>query len=665
MNEQPEGENDWKKLLSQKGNKTLVYLFGATIAAFVLLWLISREKSENISYQDFLNDLLKIGLVSKIEIVNQKIVRIYLKGNENYAKYHFVIPDVNNFEIRLDEALLENNIESPIIKYTREIDLFEISIYLALPLSFVATIIFFARKANSQMKDGPFSFGKSVAKKFNKDVKIKTSFKDVAGCDEAKLEIQEFVSFLKNPKKYEALGAKIPKGALLIGPPGTGKTLLAKATAGEAGVTFYSIAGSDFNELYVGVGSARVRSLFKEARKNSPCIVFIDEIDAVGAKRSSFGNNVEQDNTLNQLLVEMDGFTTSKNPVVVLAGTNRHEILDPALLRPGRFDRTIALELPDIKARQEILMVHLPKLKLEKQASYYAGRLASMTPGFSGADLSNLCNEAALIAARFQSDHIQYNHFEQAFERVVGGLENKSLLLSKVEKNTVAFHEAGHVTVSWFLKYGSPLLKVSILPRSKSLGYAMYIPEEHHIYKKDTLTHNIAVSLGGRAAEELTFGVITTGAQDDLQKVTELVYGQILSYGMCENFGLATFGSIDNQGYIGKNFSESTSISIDNEARVLVKQAYELAKDIIRKNNENFTKLAQTLLQKEVLSYDDCCTILGERPWPPSPTHQKFMEMRETLDETQTNTKNSSETQTNAENSSENPSETQTKAQIP
>ena len=627
--------------------RTLWMLLAGSVAGLALLHWYSKEPAVEIHYQQFVTDLLKEDLVERLEVVNGQRVRVYLRGRSlgnSGATYYFNVPSVDFFERRLDEVAAELHIEAPPVKYSHEVNLFHFAMNALPTVLWIGFFGFFAfsmmRQFNGAFKrmsgsggpGGMFNIGKSRAKRFTK-TNLTVQFKDVAGCDEAKVEIQEFVNFLKNPKKYQELGAKIPKGALLVGPPGTGKTLLAKATAGEANVPFYSVAGSDFLEMFVGVGPSRVRDLFAQARENAPCIIFIDEIDAIGRQRGGRGgsSNDERENTLNQLLVEMDGFSTHKKPIVVLAGTNRHDILDKALLRPGRFDRTIALDLPDIRARKDIFMVHLPKLKLQYIPEYYAGKLAAMTPGFSGADVANLCNEAALIAARRDCKEVVYEHFEAAVDRIVAGLERRSMALNPIEKKTVAFHEAGHATVSWFLEHGSPLLKVSIIPRGPGLGYAMYIPEEHNLYTKDKLIDMICVTLGGRAAEELTFGVITTGAQDDLQKVTDIAYSQLLQYGMSETLGPATFGSIKDQGYVSKNYSEETAALIDREVRELVDTAYERSKGIIMKHHDVFEKLANHLVEKEVLSFDDCKEILGERPFPPSATHAEFLKMREEL----------------------------------
>ncbi len=422
--------------------------------------------------------------------------------------------------------------------------------------------------------------------------------RDVAGCEEAKLEIMEFVNFLKNPQQYLDLGAKIPKGALLTGPPGTGKTLLAKATAGEANVPFITVSGSEFLEMFVGVGPSRVRDMFAMARKNAPCILFIDEIDAVGRKRGgrSFGGHSEQENTLNQLLVEMDGFNTTTN-VVVLAATNRHDILDQALLRPGRFDRQIFVPPPDIKGRASIFKVHLQPLKTLLDKSDTARKLAALTPGFTGADIANICNEAALIAARDLNETIIFKNFEAAIERVVAGLEKKTKVLQPEEKKTVAYHEAGHAVCGWFLEHADPLLKVSIIPRGMGLGYAQYLPKEQYLYTKEQLFDRMCMTLGGRASEQIFFQKITSGAQDDLKKVTQNAYSQIVQLGMSEKVGNLSF-DLPQPGemIIDKPYSEETAQLIDNEVRILVKNAYERTLVLLKEHKQDVEKVCEHLL---------------------------------------------------------------------
>ncbi|XP_078483374.1 mitochondrial inner membrane m-AAA protease component AFG3L2 [Ciona intestinalis] len=471
----------------------------------------------------------------------------------------------------------------------------------------------------------PFSVGETTAQVI-KQGDIKVSFKDVAGCEEAKIEILEFVNFLKNPKKYEELGAKIPKGAILSGPPGTGKTLLAKATAGEASVPFISVSGSEFLEMFVGVGASRVRDMFTLARDNAPCILFIDEIDAIGRKRSEkgFGGNSEADQTLNQLLVEMDGFNTVGTNVVVLSGTNRSDVLDPALLRPGRFDRQIHVGLPDIKGRSSIFKVHLKPLKTDLDKIALSRKMAARTPGFSGADIANICNEAALIAAREAATSIEEKHFASAIERVVAGLEKKSQVLQPNEKKTVAYHEAGHAVVSWFLEHGDPLLKVSIVPRGKGLGYALYQPKELYLYTAEQIGDRMCTALGGRCAEKIFFDRITTGAQDDLQKVTQMAYAQVTQYGMSETVGQVSF--TDKGNSLHKPFSEATAQLIDEEARRIINEAYEKTLALIGEKKDLIEKLAQRLLEQEHLERQDLVEILGERPFKEKSTYEDFVE---------------------------------------
>merc|ERR1719350_2001708 len=474
-----------------------------------------------------------------------------------------------------------------------------------------------------------FGMSNTTAKVVNpQDIKVK--FNDVAGCEEAKVEIMEFVNFLKNPKQYIELGAKIPKGAILNGPPGTGKTLLGKATAGEANVPFISVSGSEFLEMFVGVGPARVRDMFALARKNSPCILFIDEIDAIGRKRGRSapgGGNSEAENTLNQLLVEMDGFNTAQSNVIVIGATNRVDILDKALMRPGRFDRQIYVPAPDIKGRSSIFKVHLGSLKTELDKEELSKKMAALTPGFTGADIANVTNEAALIAARELAEFIVLKHFEAAIERVVAGMEKKTNVLSPEEKKTVAYHEAGHAVCGWFLEYADPLLKVSIIPRGKGLGYAMYLPKDQYLYTKEQLYDRMCMTLGGRAAEEIFFKRITTGAQDDLQKVTKSAYAQITQYGMNENVGNVSFEQ-PQQGEMvfDKPYSENTSQLIDEEAKKMIASAMERTLNILTEKREEVEKVAQRLLEKEVLNREDMIELLGPRPFKEKSTYEEFVE---------------------------------------
>ncbi len=460
-----------------------------------------------------------------------------------------------------------------------------------------------------------FNVGKSKAQLFDKENSTQVNFKDVAGLDGAKEELAEIVEFLKNPAKYTDLGAKIPKGALLVGPPGTGKTLLAKAVAGEAKVPFFSLSGSDFVEMFVGVGASRVRDLFKQAKEKSPCIIFIDEIDAVGrarGKNASIGSNDERENTLNQLLTEMDGFGTNSG-VIILAATNRADILDRALMRAGRFDRQIYVDMPDLKEREAIFDVHLRPLKTDD--SIDVDFLSRQTPGFSGADIANICNEAALIAARRDADKVGKQDFLDAVDRVVGGLEKKNKLITDNEKRTIAFHEAGHATVSWMLEHASPLVKVTIVPRGQSLGAAWYLPEERHITTTEQIFDEMCAALGGRAAEELTFGKISTGALSDLEKVTKQAYAMVSVYGLNKRIGNRSFYDPRAEASFTKPYSEETARVIDEEAGAIIERAYATARDILETHKDKLTALAERLLDREVLFKEDLIELLGERPW--------------------------------------------------
>lgn len=480
---------------------------------------------------------------------------------------------------------------------------------------------------------GIFSIGKSNAKRITKE-DVNINFSDVAGCQSAKQEVMEFVDFLKDSDRFTKLGARIPKGALLCGPPGTGKTLLAKAVAGEAGVPFFSISGSDFIEMFVGVGPSRVRDLFKEARANSPCIVFIDEIDAVGRQRGRggfSGGNDERENTLNQLLVEMDGFSASSG-VVVLAGTNRIDILDQALTRPGRFDRQILVDKPDIQGRKEIFQVHLKGITLSDSLEAIASRLAGLTPGFTGADISNICNEAAIVAARREADFVTMDDFEKATDRIIGGLESNKLM-SKEERNIVAYHEAGHAIAGWFLEHADPLLKVTIIPRtSGALGFAQYLPKEIFLRTQEQILDIVAMALAGRAAEEIFFGNVTTGASDDLKKVTQLVYSMIQTYGMNPRVGQIAFPQRDNEGFGGeKPYSDFTAEAMDEEARAIVDAAYERTLNLIRDHKEDVEKVAKLLLEKETIVHDDLIDLVGERPFEGDDQYKEYVSRRKTM----------------------------------
>ena len=495
-------------------------------------------------------------------------------------------------------------------------------------LFFVAIYFMFFRMGGAGGPGGQiFNIGRSKATLFDGDAKVKTTFKDVAGLDEAKEEIEEIVEFLKTPKKFTDLGGKIPKGALLVGPPGTGKTLLARAVAGEAGVPFFSLSGSDFVEMFVGVGAARVRDLFKQAKEKAPCIIFIDEIDAVGRSRGRGampGSNDERENTLNSLLVEMDGFGTDSG-IIIMAATNRPDVLDPALLRPGRFDRTISVDKPDIIGREAIFKVHLKPLKLA--ADIDPKELSAQTPGFAGAEIANVCNEAALIAARRNKTAVDMHDFQEAMDRVIGGLEKKNKLISPEEKKIVAYHEAGHAVAGWFLEHANPLVKVTIVPRGvAALGYAQYLPKEQFLYRTEQLIDEMCVTLGGRVSEDIIFGKISTGAQNDLERITKLAYSMVTVYGMNDKLGNVSF--FDSKGGDGYNFnkpySEQTAREIDEEARKIIASAYERTRALLSDKQDKLEILAQELLVKEVLFQSDLERLIGPRPFEQLTTYQEF-----------------------------------------
>ncbi|CAN5256403.1 ATP-dependent zinc metalloprotease FtsH [soil metagenome] len=483
-------------------------------------------------------------------------------------------------------------------------------------LLMVVLWVFFMRRMGGGGGSQIFNIGKSKATLFDKDTMVNTTFNDVAGLEEAKVEIKEIVDFLKHPKKYTDLGAKIPKGALLVGPPGTGKTLLAKAVAGEAKVPFFSLSGSDFVEMFVGVGASRVRDLFKQAKEKSPCIIFIDEIDAIGRARgrsAAQGSNDERENTLNQLLTEMDGFGTNSG-VIILAATNRADILDRALLRAGRFDRQIYVDLPDLNERRAIFQVHLKPLKLEKSVDL--DFLAKQTPGFSGADIANICNEAALIAARHDKKFVERQDFLDAVDRIIGGLEKKNKIISKGEKEVIAFHEAGHATVSWMLEHAAPLVKVTIVPRGRSLGAAWYLPDERQLTTTEQFFDEICATLGGRAAEEVVFGRISTGALSDLERITKQAYAMVMYYGLNSKIGnISYYDTSGNEFMMQKPYSEKTAETIDEEVKKLIDHAYEITKKILRDNRDKLDQLAHKLIEKEVIFKEDLELIFGKRKW--------------------------------------------------
>ncbi|XP_069549707.1 mitochondrial inner membrane m-AAA protease component AFG3L1-like [Brachyistius frenatus] len=620
--------------------KTVWYL-GAGAAGMVsaFLYFHFRETGVQISWKDFVDHYLQRGMVGHMEVVNKQFVKAFpahgVKTSE-LSYFWFNIGSVDSFEHNLEMAQQEMGLDSthkvPVL-YSSESD--RTLFFSVLPTLLLVGFFLFATRQGpmiggrgSWSKPNPFSISESKAKLI-KD-KISVRFKDVAGCDEAKLEIMELVNFLKNPRRYHKLGAKIPKGAVLSGPPGTGKTLLAMATAGEANVPFITVNGSEFQEVFVGVGPARIRDMFATARKNAPCILFIDEIDAVGRKRGTgnLGDQSEQEHTLNQLLVEMDGFNSCTN-IVVLAGTNRADILDPALMRPGRFDRHIYLGPPDIKGRASIFKVHLRPLKLDSSIDReaLARKLAALTPGFTGAEIANVCNEAALIAARHLNQYIDIKHFEQAVERVIGGLEKKTRVLQLPEKTTVAYHEAGHAVTGWFLEHADPLLKVSIVPRGKGLGYVQYLPKEQYLFTQSQLFDRMCMMLGGRVAEQVFFRQITTGAQDDLRKVTQSAYAQVVQFGFNVAVGQVSF-DLPQQGdtITGKPYSESTAQIIDQEVRLLIDTAFQRTLQLVIDKKEMVEKVAKRLLEKEMLNRADMVELLGPRTFQEKSSYEELVE---------------------------------------
>lgn len=623
---------------SPKFNYFWVY---AIIIAFIVISLNVSFFQENTQETNItqLKQMLERGDVERIVVYNQKFAEVYVHrdslSKSIYSKVaknrfgsanpgpHYLLTVASNdaFDKFITDFYKEHSaLEQVNVQYeTRQElwrDIFPYLIFFGLLAAFW---IFMLRRAGGGGIGGPggniFNIGKSKAILFDKDEKINVTFDDVAGLDEAKVEVTEIVNFLKNPKKYTALGGKIPKGALLIGPPGTGKTLIAKAMAGEAQVPFFSISGSDFVEMFVGVGASRVRDLFRQAREKAPCIIFIDEIDAIGRARGKtlVQGNDERENTLNQLLVEMDGFSSEKG-VIILAATNRPDVLDSALLRPGRFDRQISIDKPDMKGREQIFKVHLKSIKISKDVN--VEKLASLTPGFVGADIANICNEAALIAARNDKTEIDMQDFNDAIDRSIGGLEKKNKVILPEEKEIIAYHEAGHAVCGWFLEFAHPLLKVSIIPRGvAALGYAQYLPKEKYIERTEEMLDRMCMTLGGRAAEKVVFNKISTGAQNDLDHVTRMSYAMVSIFGMNEKVGNVSFYDMMNQNGFMKPYSEETARLIDDESRKIIEQQYERAQNLLREKRKELDALAKALLEKEVLFKDDLENLLGKRPY--------------------------------------------------
>jgi len=630
----------------KKNNKSKIniYWFYASVVFFILsIGLLGGDSGlQNTQPTDIstFESYLRNGDISKVAIINQRYARVTLNenaldkdihksakaknflGQDNLAgpHYQFEIGTPELFETKLQEIRDSENLNFSIEFTTMENRWLDVLLGF-LPIIIIIGIWIFLMRRMSGGSGGAggqiFNIGKSKAKLFDQNTEVKITFKDVAGLEGAKEEVQEIVDFLKNPKKYTILGGKIPKGALLVGSPGTGKTLLAKAVAGEAKVPFFSLSGSDFVEMFVGVGASRVRDLFKQAKEKSPAIIFIDEIDAIGRARgrgNMTGSNDERENTLNQLLTEMDGFGTNTN-VIVVAATNRADVLDKALMRAGRFDRQIFVDLPDLNERREIFKVHLKPIK--KARGLDVEFLAKQTPGFSGADIANVCNEAALIAARNNKKSVGKQDFLDAVDRIVGGLEKKNKIISKEEKNTIAFHEAGHALVSWLLEHAAPLVKVTIVPRGQSLGAAWYLPEERMIVRTEQMLDEMCATLGGRAAEKIMFNKISTGALSDLEKVTKQARAIVSVYGLNDKIGNITYYDSSGQGDYNftKPYSEETARKIDEEISLIIEKQYKRACSILKKNKNKLSSLASRLLEKEVIFKEDLVKILGERPF--------------------------------------------------
>ncbi len=611
-------------------NNVIFWIFGIVLLLIGVVQFSDFKGSPKTIDWTELKTMLKNHEVERIVVINKERANVTLTqeayNKQKYAKlkelkipaqgphFYYNVPSIETFQTRLADAQKDTPEDEQIFfesdtqtNYAYEI----ISWILPLLIFFGIWIFIFKRMGGG---GGIFNVGKSKAKMFDKESSAKkVTFNDVAGLKEAKQEVTEIVDFLKNPSKYTKLGGKIPKGALLVGPPGTGKTLLAKAVAGEADVPFFSMSGSDFVEMFVGVGASRVRDLFNQAKQKAPCIVFIDEIDAVGRARSSraFSSNDERESTLNQLLTEMDGFDTNAG-IIMIGATNRVEILDSALLRAGRFDRQIMIELPDLNERGEIFDVHLKGIKVQKELDL--GFLAKQTPGFSGADIANVCNEAALIAARHNKEEVDKQDFLDAIDRIIGGLEKKNKIITETEKRTIAYHEAGHATVSWLLENAQPLIKVTIVPRGKALGAAWYLPEERQITTKEQMIDEMCSLVGGRASEEINFGKISTGALNDLERVTKYAYAMVTYYGMSPKLGNISFFNSSQDDYnFQKPYSEKTAELIDTEVKTLLDQVYERTKQIILDNKEKLAQLAELLLEREVIFTEDVENIFGKR----------------------------------------------------
>lgn len=623
----------------------LYWMYGLIFMMLIALYLTNDSSaSKELGWTEF-QKLAQENVFDKMVVYNKKnLVEATVKSGQKglvfksdsaalgtNPKVYVKIPSADKFSDFYDKAVTDNHIDTQVRFEEGDDAIWNFLVSFGPIILIIVVWIFLMRRMSGGAGGGPggvFSVGKAKAQLFDKDNDRKVTFKDVAGLSEAKQEVEEIVSFLKSPERYTELGGKIPKGALLVGPPGTGKTLLAKAVAGEADVPFFSLSGSDFVEMFVGVGASRVRDLFRQAKEKSPCIVFIDEIDAVGrarGKNANMNSNDERENTLNQLLTEMDGFG-SNSGVIILAATNRADILDKALLRAGRFDRQISVELPDLNERKEIFGVHLRPIKIDESVD--AEFMARQTPGFSGADIANVCNEAALIAARSDKKFVQKEDFMNAIDRIVGGLEKRSMITTADERKSIAYHEAGHATLSWFLEHANPLVKVTIVPRGKALGAAWYMPEERQITTREQMLDEMCATLGGRAADEFFLGKITTGASNDLERVTKQAYAMVVYFGMSEKLpNLNYYDSTGQDWGFTKPYSEETSRMIDQEVQNIISEQYERAKKILSDNKEGHHALAQVLLEREVIYTEDVEHIFGKRAWVSR--SQEILELQE------------------------------------
>jgi AFG3 family protein len=656
MNPTPKNPNEKKPGGFKPGNGfkfNHYWIYGILFIVFLALNFLPRSAGQSTHWNEVREMVVK-GDVKELKLINDRYLEVYLtmdaagrkEYSKNNSKQDMFGQTEPNFSFEIEKGYfnteiqdLKKQIADPnklIIKYESHSDIFG---QLFQWIFFIAIFLIFWNLMFKRMggggggSGGPniFSIGRARAQVFDKDTKVNVSFKDVAGLEEAKEEVMEIVDFLKNPKKYTNLGGKIPKGALLVGPPGTGKTLLAKAVAGEAGVPFFSLSGSDFVEMFVGVGASRVRDLFKQAKEKAPAIIFIDEIDAIGRARGKNlvqSSNDERENTLNQLLAEMDGFGTDSG-VIILAATNRADILDSALMRPGRFDRQISVDRPDIVGREQIFSVHLrPLTKLSTDVD--AHKLALQTPGFAGAEIANVCNEAALIAARRNKEMVEMSDFQDAIDRVIGGLEKKNKIISPEEKKIVAYHEAGHAVAGWFLEFADPLLKVSIVPRGvAALGYAQYLPKEQYLYRTEQLLDSMVMTLGGRAAEQIFFEKVSTGAQNDLERITKLAYGMITHYGMSKKVGQVSFNDPTGEYGYQRPYSEKTAELIDEEVRSMIDEAYQRTIDLLTDKKKEVEAIAMELLTKEIIFKSDIERIIGPRPYLEDEVSQQVSEMNQ------------------------------------